>query len=63
MWRIMHEISCGHLSWKLKDENLRKISPKLRRIFRQPFEINRPRISPEFRSGGLQPQVSASDLF
>ena len=32
------------------------ISPKFRRVFRQSFQIDRPNISPEFRSGELQAQ-------
>ena len=39
---------CGHFPWKLKDENLRKISPKFRRIFRRSLR----KISQELRSGG-----------
>ena len=41
-----------HFPWKLKDENLRKISPKFRRIFRRSLR----KISQELRSGGLRPQ-------
>ena len=48
MSRIFREIFCGHFPWKLKDENLRKISPKFRRIFRRSLR----RISQELRSGG-----------
>ena len=33
MSRIFREIFCGHFPWKSTDENLRKISPKFRRIF------------------------------
>ena len=43
---IFREISCAHFSWKLKDENQRKISPFFRRIFRPSRRKN----SPEFRS-------------
>ena len=46
MWRIFREISCGHVSWKLKGENLQNFSPKFRRSFR----LCRRKISPEFRS-------------
>ena len=48
MSRIFREIFCGHFPWKLKDENLRNISPKFRRIFRT--------ISQGLRSGGLRAQ-------
>ena len=43
------EKSCGHCSWKSKDENRRNFSPKFRRVLRQ----CRRNISPEFRSRGL----------
>ena len=52
MSRIFREIFCGHFPWKLKDENLRKISPKFRRIFRRSLR----KISQELRSGGLRAQ-------
>ena len=45
----------GHFPWKLKDENLRKISPKFRRIFRRSLR----KISQELRSGGLRAQFKA----
>ena len=54
MWRNLREFSCGNVPWKLKEENLRKSSPKFRRVLRQLFETDRPKISLEFRSGGLQ---------
>ena len=56
VWRNLREISCGHFPWKNKGENLWKNSSKFRRIFRQSFQIDRPKISPEFRSGELQAQ-------
>ena len=56
MWRNLCEISCGRFPWKLKDENLQKKSPQLRCFFGQSFEIDRPKNSPEFRSGRLRPQ-------
>ena len=49
MSRICREIFCSHFPWKLKDENLRKISPKFRRSLRN--------ISQELRSGGLRAQT------
>ena len=55
MSRLFLEIFCGHFPWKLKDENPRKISPKLRRIFRRSLR----KISQELRSGGLRAQQSA----
>ena len=56
MSRIFREMFCGHLPWKLKDENLRKISPKFRRIFRRSLR----KISQELRSGGLRAQHSVA---
>ena len=53
MSRIFRAIFCGHFPWKLKDENLRKISPKFRRIFRRSLR----KISQELRSGELQAQL------
>ena len=53
MSRIFREFFCGHFPWKLKDENLRKISPKFRRIFRRSLR----KISQELRSGGLRTQI------
>ena len=52
MSTIFREIFCGHFPWKLQDENLRKISPKFRRIFRRSLR----KISQELRSGGLRAQ-------
>ena len=52
MSTIFREIFCGHFPWKLKDENLQKISPKFRRIFRRSLR----KISQELRSGGLRAQ-------
>ena len=58
MSRIFRDIFCSHFPWKLKDEDLRKISPKFRRIFRRS-----PRqISQELRSGKLRAQGNPSDL-
>ena len=54
MSRIFREIFCGHFPWKLKDENLRKISPKFRRIFRRSLR----KIPQELRSGGLRAQIT-----
>ena len=34
MRRNFHEISCGHFSWKLKDENERNLWPIFRRVLR-----------------------------
>ena len=45
MSRIFREIFCGHFPWKLKDENLRKISPKFRRTFRRSLRKNFARTS------------------
>ena len=53
MSTIFREIFCGHFPWKLKDENLRKISPKFRRICRRSLA----KISQELRSGGLRAQA------
>ena len=44
---IFREISCGHFSWKMKDENRRNVSPNFRHIFRPcslsgPFGITKP---------------------
>ena len=53
LWKmswIFREKFCGHFPWKLKDEKLRKISPKFRRIFRRALA----KISQELRSGGLR---------
>ena len=58
MWRNLCEIFCGHFPWKLKDENLRKISPKLRRIFRQSFQIDRPKFHPKFALGRYRHKLS-----
>ena len=55
MSRIFCEIFCGHFPWKLKDENLRKISPKFRRIFRRSLR----KILQELRSGGSRAQLNA----
>ena len=52
MSRIFREICCGHFPWKLKDENLRKISPKFCRIFHRSLA----KTSQELRSGGLRAQ-------
>ena len=52
MSRIFREIFCGHFPLKLKDENLRKISPKFRCIFRRSLA----NFSQELRSGGLRAQ-------
>ena len=52
MSRIFCENFCGHFPWKLKDENVRKISPKFRRNFRRSLAKN----SQELRSGGLSAQ-------
>ena len=50
MSRIFREISCDHVSWKSKDENLQNVSPIFHRIFRPPLVKN----SPELRSGRLR---------
>ena len=47
--RTFRKISCGHFSWKLKDENRRSFSPNFRHIFRP----CRRKVSPEFRSWGF----------
>ena len=57
MSRILREFFCGHFPWKMKDENLRKNSPKFRHIFRRSL-IN---ISQELRSGRLRAQHFRSD--
>ena len=57
MSRIFREIFCGHFPWKLKDENLRKISPTFRRIFRRSLR----KISQELRSGGVRAQEFRKD--
>ena len=54
MSRIFREIFCGHFPWKLQDENLRKISPKFRRISRRSLT----NISRELRSGGVRAQTT-----
>ena len=59
MSRIFREIFCGHFPWKLKDENLRKISPKFCRIFRRSLR----KISQELRSGGLRAQLFLPLIF
>ena len=46
---ILREISCGQISWKLKDENRQHLSPNFRHVFR----TCRRNISPEFRSRGF----------
>ena len=58
MSRIFREMFCGHFPWKLKDENLRKISPKFHRIFRRSLR----KISQELRSGGLRAQIFPGNL-
>ena len=41
----------------------KKNSPTFRRIFHQSFEIDKPKISPELRSGELQPQHMKIERF
>ena len=47
--RIFREISCGHLPWKLEDENQPELSTEIHRIVR----LSLTNISPKLRSGGL----------